>query len=54
VLRDGFVSAEFIELAGRETRTPDGEDRLTDLKAEMAAAIMSARAPDVYDVDPAG
>jgi hypothetical protein len=32
----------------------DGEDRLTDLKAEMAAAIMSARAPDVYDVDPAG
>jgi hypothetical protein len=50
VLRDGFVTSEFIELAGRAARTPDAELRLTDLKAELAAALMSAPAADAYDV----
>jgi hypothetical protein len=54
VLRDGFVTTEFVELAGRESRTPDAELRLTDLKAELAAALMSAPAADVYDLAAAG
>ncbi len=49
VLRSGFVTEEFLDLAGRETRTPQEEARLTQLKQEMAARVMSAAASDVYD-----
>ena len=48
-LRDGFVTHEFLDLAGRETRTPQQEGRLTQLKQEMATRVMSAAASDVYD-----
>ncbi len=51
-VRDGFVTDEFITLARREDRTPDDEDRLTVMKAEMADRVMSADARDVYDVAP--
>ena len=49
VLRSGFVTEEFLDLAGRETRTPQQEARLTQLKQEMATRVMSAAASDVYD-----
>ncbi len=49
-LREGFVGNEFIELARRPGRSREEEDRLTDMKAEMAARVMAARASQVYDV----
>ena len=49
VLRDGFVSSDFIELAGRRQRSEDDENRLTRLKAQMAERLMAASAEDVYE-----
>jgi hypothetical protein len=49
-LRDGFVTAEFLALAGVDGRTPEQEARLTRLKRELADRVMSAPAADVYDV----
>ncbi len=49
-LRQGFVTDEFVDLARRERRTSDEEHRLSAMKAEMAARVMSAAAADVYDV----
>lgn len=43
------MTEEFLDLAGRETRTPQQEARLTQLKQEMATRVMSAAAADVYD-----
>jgi len=48
-LRDGFVTDEFLELAGQDGRTPEQEARLGRLKHEMAERVMSASADDVYD-----
>jgi hypothetical protein len=52
-LREGFVTDAFIDLARREGRTAQEEDRLAVMKAEMAARVMSAVAAQVYDVEPA-
>ena len=49
-LRPGFVTEEFIDLTRRERRTADEERRLTAMKAEMAARVMSAAAEDVYEI----
>jgi hypothetical protein len=49
VLREGFVSDEFADLARRETRSDEEEQRLTRLKGEMAQRVMAAPAADVYD-----
>ena len=49
-VRDGYVTDEFIELARRDSRSADEEDRLSVLKREMAERVMSAPAADVYDV----
>jgi hypothetical protein len=51
VIRDGFVTTEFIELAQKDGRTADEELRLDGLKAQLAQRVMSADAADVYDVD---
>lgn len=48
-VRDGYVTDEFIELARREERSAEEEDRLSVLKREMADHVMSAPAVDVYD-----
>ena len=50
VLREGFVTEEFIDLARAEARTPDQEWRLDALKSEMAARVLSRPAGEVYDV----
>ena len=50
LLRDGYVTAEFLDLARREGRSDEEEARLDVLKAEMAERVMAAAAPDVYDV----
>jgi hypothetical protein len=49
-LREGFVTGEFIDLTRQETRAPDEEQRLTAMKAEMAARVMAAAPGDVYEV----
>lgn len=50
LLRDGFVTDEFIDLAGKENRTAPEEDRLDELKAELAERVMSAAASEVYEL----
>jgi hypothetical protein len=50
VLRDGFVTDEFIDLARTENRTAEQERRLAELKAGLAGLVMSAGAADVFDL----
>jgi hypothetical protein len=50
LLRDGFVTEEFIDLAGKDSRTADEESRLDELKAQLARRVMGADAADVYEV----
>jgi hypothetical protein len=50
LLRDGFVTAEFIDLARAENRSDEQEQRLDELKARLAQRVMSAPATDVFDV----
>ncbi len=49
LLRDGFVSEEFIDLARMPDRTDEQEARLTLLKRRMAELVMGTDARDVYD-----
>jgi len=49
-LREGFVTDEFIDLTRQESRSPEQERELTTMKADMAARVMSAAGPAVYDV----
>jgi hypothetical protein len=49
VLRDGYVTEEFIALARRGSRTPEEEAHLDVLKREMADRVMAARSEEVYD-----
>jgi hypothetical protein len=49
LLREGFVTDEFIDLARTENRTSEQDGRLADLKAAIAERVMGAPAPDVYD-----
>lgn len=51
VLREGFVTAEFIALASAQ-RSSQEEARLDLLKQEMAERVMSSPAADVYDAAP--
>lgn len=50
IIRDGFVTEEFIDLAQNDDRTDDEELRLDELKAQLAQRVMSADAADVYEV----
>jgi hypothetical protein len=50
LLRDGFVTDEFIDLARAENRTNDQEARLDELKARLAQRVMATPAAEVYDV----
>jgi hypothetical protein len=49
IVREGYVTDEFITLARRERRTRAEDRRLSRLKLEMADRVMSAPATDVYD-----
>jgi hypothetical protein len=51
LLREGFVTEEFIDLARAERRDPDQDRRLTALKQELADRVMARRAGEVYEVD---
>jgi hypothetical protein len=50
LLREGFVTDEFIDLARTENRSDDQEARLDELKAHLAQRVMAARSAEVYDV----
>lgn len=50
LLRDGFVTDEFIDLARTEPRTDEQESYLDELKAGLAQRVMAAGAADLYDV----
>jgi hypothetical protein len=50
LLRGGFVTDEFIDLARTENRTDAQEQRLDELKAQLAKRIMAAPAAGVYDL----
>ena len=51
LLRDGYVTHEFLDLARKDGRSDEEEAQLDVLKAEMARRVMAAAAPDVYDVE---
>jgi hypothetical protein len=51
LLREGFVTDEFIELARTDARSPEQERRLDTLKQEMAERVMARAADEVYAAD---
>ncbi len=50
LLREGFVTEEFIDLARKDGRSEQEEAHLDVLKAELAARLMAGAAADVYDL----
>jgi hypothetical protein len=50
LLRHGFVTGEFIDLAGKPDRARAEETRLDGLKAQLAQRILAAPAEDVYEI----
>ena len=51
VLRPGFVTDEFIDLARTEQRSAEQERELDALKLAMAARVLARPAPEVYDAE---
>lgn len=49
VLRAGYVTEEFIDLAGKKGRSAEEEAHLDVLKAELAERVMAGAAADVFD-----
>jgi hypothetical protein len=49
-LRKGFVTAEFIDLAGKSDRSHAEEAHLDQLKADLAQRVLAAPAEDVFDL----
>lgn len=49
LLRDGFVTDEFIDLARAQNRTAQQERQLDALKARLAYRVLSSRTADVFD-----
>jgi hypothetical protein len=50
LLRPGFVTAEFIDLASKSDRNQAEEASLDQLKTQLAQRLLAAPAEDVYDV----
>lgn len=50
LIRDGFVTDDFIALSRRAGRTGAEEEHLTVLKQEMADRLLAVPADEVYDV----
>jgi hypothetical protein len=51
LLRDGYVTAEFIDLARAQGRTDAEEARLDALKAQLARHVIGTPAADVFDIE---
>jgi hypothetical protein len=54
LLREGFVTAEFLDLARAETRDAAQDLRLTLLKQQLADRVMACPADEAYEVAPTG
>jgi hypothetical protein len=50
LLRAGFVTEEFIDLARTENRSAEQESHLDELKAQLAQRVMATPAADVYEL----
>ena len=50
LLREGFVTEQFIDLAQKDDRTPQEEALLDELKAKLAEHVMATPAADVYEI----
>lgn len=51
LLRDGFVTEEFIDLARTEQRNDEQEERLDELKAQLAQQVLKGPTQDVFDIE---
>lgn len=51
LMRPGFITAEFFELAGKADRDHAEEAHLDELKGQLAHRILAASAEDVYHLD---
>jgi hypothetical protein len=51
LLREGYVTDEFVDLARKQDRTAEDVARLGVLKEEMAERVMGSPAADVYEVE---
>lgn len=51
ILRDGYVTADFLALVRQEERTAEEESHLAVLKQELANRLLASPAAAVYDVD---
>ncbi len=51
LLRDGFVTDDFIDLARTETRTVEQESRLDELKAELAQHVLATSTDELFDIE---
>ena len=49
LLRDGFVTDAFIDLARIQNRTAEQELRLDELKAELAQRVIATPAAELFD-----
>ncbi|MEO3757506.1 hypothetical protein ABGB19_04325 [Mycobacterium sp. B14F4] len=49
LLRDGFVTPEFIALARAQTRSEADERRLDEMKLQLAHRVLERPSEDVYD-----
>ena len=50
MLRPGFITAEFFELAGKAERDHAEEAHLDEMKTRSAQRILAATAEDVYEL----
>jgi hypothetical protein len=50
LLRDGFVTDEFIDLTRTENRSDAQEQRLDVLKAQLAQQVLKGPTQDVFDI----
>ena len=48
-LRDGLMPDEFLDVACKDSPTPDDAERARQLKEEVAERLMHLPAEDVYD-----
>ena len=49
LLREGFVTDEFVDLARTDDRTDAQESRLDGLKAQLAQRVMATPAAEVFE-----
>lgn len=51
LIREGYVTDEFLDLARKPDLSDEEKARLDQLKAEMAEHVMASAADEVYDVE---